>query len=69
MELDFVNVIVAMEDRNLRREMLFQLSEEQIRQLPANLRNELDVAREEQARAHEEAMRREQERIERARRE
>lgn len=49
-----------MDDPNLRREMLQQLSEAQVRQLPQNLRTELDNAREEQARAVQEAERREQ---------
>ena len=51
-ELDFINVIASIEDPNLRRDMLYQLTPEQARQLPANLRRERDQGMEDQARAH-----------------
>ena len=67
--MDFISVIAMTEDAGLRRDMLFQLNETMIRQLPPNLRREYDEAREEQARRHQDQMRREAERRERQRRE
>lgn len=67
-EMDFISVIAMTEDAGLRRDMLFQLNETMIRQLPQNLRREYDEARDEQARRHQDQMRREAERRERQRR-
>lgn len=68
-ELDFISIIAMTEDPALRRDMLMQLNEPMSRQLPPNLRREQDQAREEAARHHQDAMRREVERRERQLRE
>ena len=48
-ELDHAAVIATIEDPELRLDMLFNLTEAQVRSLPANLRREHDEGREAQA--------------------